>query len=416
MHRTIAISLLALFLGSSALAADWPQYAGFDRTNVSSETGLLKAFPADGPKVLWTIEAGPGFGGAAIRDNQAFFLDRIAADNVQQDALRALDLNSGKELWSYSYDAPGKKYGYPGSRAVPAVTESRVFSVGPYGHFLCIDRASHKVLWQTNTLGEGGKPGNWALSVCPLIYKDSVIVNTQAKAGGLAAYDQATGKLLWQAQEVPSVPYCSPKLITIGDTQQVVLCVNNGAFAVDPDTGKLLWSFTSWKCNIPIPNVTNLGDGKLFVTGGYGAGSVLLQISPSAGGFDVKELWRIPQGSQIQQPILADGCIYFNGTTNESPKAGLFCIDSTDGKVLWSTGTDIPPERGTLLMAQGLIYHIDGSGMLRLIQPNRDAYTEVSSAKLLGGRDIWAPMALSNGKLVLRDQKQMKCLDLRAAP
>ncbi len=415
MHRNTVTSLIALSLTSLASAADWPQYGGPDRTNISSETGLLKAFPADGAKVLWTIETGPGFGGAAIRDNQVFFLDRVGEENAQKDVLRCLELSSGKELWTYSYDAPGK-YGHPGSRAVPAVTESRVFSVGPYGHFLCIDRASHNVLWQTNTLGPGGKSGNWALAVSPLIYKDAVIVATQAKAGGLASYDQGSGKLLWQAQEVPSVPYCSPKLVTIGDSQQVVQCVNNGVFAVSPDTGKLLWSFNGWKCNIPIPNVTSLGEGKLFVTGGYGAGSVLIQVIPSAKGFDVKELWRIPHGSQIHQPIVMDGCIYFNGTTNEAPKAGLFCIDAVDGKVLWSTGTNVPPERGNLLTTEGLIYHIDGTGILRLFSPKRDAYTEVSSAKLLGGRDIWAPMALSNGKLVIRDQKQMKCLDLRAAP
>lgn len=415
MHRNTVTSLIALSLTSLALAADWPQYAGPDRTNVSQETGLLKAFPANGPKVLWTIDAGPGFGGAAIRDNQVFFLDRAGADKAEKDVLRCLDLVSGKELWSYSYDAPGKT-GYPGSRAVPAVTESRVFSVGPFGHFVCIDRSTHEVLWQTNTIGVGGKPGNWALAVCPLIYKDSIILNTQATAGGLTRFDQATGKVLWQAKGVPSVPYCSAKLITLGETPQIVLCVNNGVFAVNPDTGELLWSFRNWKCNIPIPNVTDLGDGKLLVTGGYGAGSVLIQVTSSAAGFDVKELWKIPQGSQIQQPLLIDGCIYLNGTTNEAPKAGLFCLDPADGKVLWSTGTDIPPERGNLILAQGLIYHIDGSGTLRLIQPKRDAYTEVSSAKLLGGQSIWGPMALSNGMLVIRDQKQMKCLDLRAAP
>lgn len=415
MNRNAIVSVIALTLTSFSIAADWPQFAGPDRNNVSSETGLLKAFPAEGPKVLWTIEAGPGFGGAAIRDNQVFFLDRSGEKSAEKDVLRCLNLASGEELWSYSYDAPGD-YDFPGSRAVPAVTPSHVFSVGTHGHFLCIDRATQKVLWQTNAIGEGGKPGSWGIAVSPLIYKDSVIVNTQAKAGGLAAYGQATGKLLWQVQEVSSVPYCSPSLVTIGDSQQVIQFVEKGVIAVSPDTGKVLWSYTGWKCDAPIPNVTPLGDGKLFLTGGYKAGSALIQVSPSATEFEVKELWKIPHGSQIHQPLFVDGCIYLNGTTNATPKAGLMCIDPADGKLLWSTGAEMSPHRGALLLAEGLIYYIDGSGTLRLIQPNREAYTEISSAKLLAGRDIWAPMALSNGKLVVRDQKQMKCLDLRALP
>ena len=415
MHRNTIVSLIALGLTSSTLAADWPQYAGPDRNNVSSETGLLKAFPAEGPKVLWTIETGPGFGGAAIRDNQVIFLDRTGEKNAEKDIVRCLNLASGDELWSYSYDAPGD-YDFPGSRGVPAVTQSHVFSIGTHGHFLCIDRSTQKVLWQTNALGEGGKPGPWGIAVSPLIYKDAVIINIQAKAGGLASYDQATGNLLWQAPEVSSIPYCSPSLVTIGDSQQVIQFVEKGVFAVSPDTGKVLWSYTGWKCDAPIPNVTPLGDGKLFLTGGYKAGSALIQVIPSATGFEVKELWKIPHGSQIHQPLFVDGCIYLNGTTNSTPKAGLMCIDPADGKLLWSTGAEMSPHRGALLLAEGLIYYIDGAGNLRLIQPNREAYTEISSAKLLAGRDIWAPMALSNGKLVLRDQKQMKCLDLQALP
>ena len=100
MNRHAVICLISLSLSSFALAADWPEFAGPDRNNVSSETGLLKAFPADGPKVLWTVQTGPGFGGAAIRDNQVIFLDRTGAKKAEKDVLRCLDLASGKALWS----------------------------------------------------------------------------------------------------------------------------------------------------------------------------------------------------------------------------------------------------------------------------------------------------------------------------
>ena len=136
--------------------ADWPQYAGPNRNAVSEEKGLLRSWPESGPAVLWTLPLGEGFGGPAIRDSQVFILDRTGADKSATDVLRCLELATGKELWSYSYAAPGKT-GFNGSRAVPAVTEKYVYSVGPFGHFICLDRATHKVLWETNIIEPGTK-------------------------------------------------------------------------------------------------------------------------------------------------------------------------------------------------------------------------------------------------------------------
>lgn len=412
MSRTIA-AVLALSLASTLFAADWPQQAGPNRNNTSSETGLVQELPSDPAKVLWTLETGRGFGGAAIHGGHVFAMDRSGEKNAEQDTLRCLDLKTGKEVWSHTYDAPGFQKDFAGSRTAPAVTEARVYSVGPFGHLLCIDRATQKVLWQTNTISNGGKPGPWAVAVAPLLYRKSVIVNLQNPAAGLAAYDQATGEVLWQAKEVPAVPYASPTLITLAGKQQLVQAVNNGVYAVDPDSGKLLWQYNGWKCNIPIPAVTPISDdGRIFITGGYRAGSAMIQITAAGDSFDVKELWKIPLGSQIHHPIYADGAIYFNGTTNET-REGIVCLDPADGKVLWSTKATFPTERGTLLMADGLLYHIDGAGNLRTFKPNREAYTEVSFAKLLDGKDIWAPIALSNGHMVLRDQTKIRCLDLK---
>lgn len=143
----------------------------------------------------------------------------------------------------------------------------------------------------------------WALAQSPLLYKQSVIVSLQGKSGGLAAYDQATGKRLWQAMDVPGTAYCSPSLVTIDGVDQIILTYGTGVAAVDPANGKLLWKFAGWKGSIPIPNVTAMGDGRLFVTGGYKAGSVMIQVSRQDATFAAKELWRIPQGAQIHQPV-----------------------------------------------------------------------------------------------------------------
>lgn len=430
---------VVMAVASVSLAADWPQFAGIDRTATSPETGLFKTFPADGPKVLWTAPLGEGFGGPAIRDGEVYLLDRVGKDDAAKDIMRCLDLVSGKELWTYEYAAPGKMNSFNGSRAVPAVTEKYVLSVGPFGQLKCLDRKTHQLVWETSIIKGDVKLPMWAYAQNVLLYNDSAIVGTQGPAG-LTAFDQATGKVLWECKNVPGAAYSSPTLMTIGGKPQVVFAYGKGVTAVDPESGAKLWSFAGWNCQIPIPAPVLVSDGKVFITGGYKAGSVMIQVD----GAEAKELWKIPQGSQIHQPIVVGGCIYFNGNTNEVTD-GLVCLDPADGKILWQTkeqkegkkkqpasapaaalpaapvapapttqGVVAPKmDKDDFIYADGRLWVIDAAGALDIVQPNRQGYKLVSSAPVLSGKQIWAPMALSDGKLVLRDQSQMKCVVIK---
>lgn len=402
------VGVTVLTMASCAMAADWPGFAGPRRDGISEETGLLKTWPAEGPKVLWTTTVGEGFGGAAIADGQVFILDRTSETNPVRDVLRCIDLATGNELWSYGYDAPGKT-GFNGSRAVPTVTATHVYSVGPFGQFKCIDRKTHNVVWDTNIIEPGANIPPWAIAQSPVIYKNLVIVATQGKSG-LAAYDQLTGKVVWQEPGLPSSAYCSPTLVTIDGVDELIQSTSAGIAAFNPVNGEKLWQFGGWKCMAPIPSVISVGDGRLFATAGYKAGSVMLEITKTG----PRELWRIPIGSQIHQPIFIDGALYVNTNSNDNMKDGLVCLDPSDGKVIWRSGDTPKIDRGDFVFADGMIYLLDATGTLNLIQPDKTSLKIVSSVKLLGGKDIWAPMALSNGKLVLRDQGQMKCLDVSA--
>ncbi len=142
----------------SALANDWPQFMGLNGDGTSSEKGLLRSWPSEGPKVLWTIPVGKGYGGAAIRDGKVYILDRVAQ---AQDKLRCLDLVSGKEEWNFAYEAPGAIKN-EGSRSTPSVTDKLVFIIGPFGDFHCLDKATHQVIWKKNIVKEfGAKLPNW---------------------------------------------------------------------------------------------------------------------------------------------------------------------------------------------------------------------------------------------------------------
>lgn len=152
--RLVVIVVMATACNS--LAADWPQYLGPDRNSTSPETGLLRSWPQDGPEVLWAVAVGRGYGGPVIQDGKVYVRDR---DDEVGDSLRCFDLSSGKELWNFSYDAPGS-VSFPGSRSVPTVDGNHIYSCGHNGDLYCIDMNTRKPVWNKNVWTDfGGELG-----------------------------------------------------------------------------------------------------------------------------------------------------------------------------------------------------------------------------------------------------------------
>jgi outer membrane protein assembly factor BamB len=141
MNQTVKILVIALTVSvTSVSAADWPWIYGPRRDHTSEQKGLLRTWSPEGPKVLWTVPMGPGFGGPAISVGQVYVLDR---NEKVGDMLRVLDLASGKELWTFAYDAPGT-FMFAGSRTTPSVDGGHVYTVGPLGDLYAISTTTQK--------------------------------------------------------------------------------------------------------------------------------------------------------------------------------------------------------------------------------------------------------------------------------
>jgi outer membrane protein assembly factor BamB len=395
---------------------DWPQYLGPDRDGRSEAAGLARTWPAGGPEVLWTVKLGAGYAAACVSAGEVFVLDRVGGKDDTKDVLRCFGLEDGKERWTFEYDAPGK-FSHNGSRSTPAADAQRVYIVGPLGHFHCLDRKTHGVLWKKNLLADygGGKP-KWAVAQSPLLYKDMVIVAPQKRAG-IVAFDKVTGETVWETPALQGMSYASPMLMTIEGVDQVVVLSNKGTVTgADASTGDVLWTYDGWECRIPITCPVALGDGRVFVTGGYGAGSAMFRVEKQGGVFSATELFKTDEvGAQMHLPLVRGGHMYVNSNDN-SRSDGLTCIDF-DGNVKWKTRRSPNFERGSLLLADDLIYMMDGkSAELYLLEATPEKYTELARAKVLSGspKESWAPMALADGKLIVRNQHEMKCLDVRA--
>ncbi len=182
---------------------------------------------------------------------------------------------------------------------------------------------------------------------------------------------------------------------------------------LDPETGKLLWSYDGWQCQTPVANVTVVGDDRLFITGGYGAGSAMVRISADDGKYVVAEVFKTKDfGTHVHPPVYQDGHLYGNCTTNTGRTDGMVCM-SIDGTVKWKTAKDPLFDKGGLLLVDGLILGLDGNkGWLYMIEPNPNGFKPLAKAKVLDTQRCWAPLALSGNNLLVRDQEQLKCLQL----
>jgi AraC-like DNA-binding protein len=216
--------------------------------------------------------------------------------------------------------------------------------------------------------------------------------------------------------------FVSPSIVKVGGEDHVVMvaaarglgrnATGGSVNGIDPLTGKVLWTYLNFQCSIPVAHAVDAGEGRVLMTGGYRAGSAMIKIQKKADGtYDVAELFTNPDfGSHTQPPILYKDHFYVQYTINERSD-GLVCM-TMDGQVKWRTGDEPPFNKGGAVLADGLLLATDGNTKLYLIDPDPAAFKPLASAELLEPANDWAPIALVDGRLLIRDQKQMKCLQV----
>ena len=423
------ISLVVLLVCISNIhAQDWPQYLGPNGNSSSIQKNILRSWPQQGPEVLWTANVGIGYGGPVVKDGKVYLLDR---DDKVGDKMRCFDLSSGKELWSFGYNAPGSVM-FPGSRSVPALDGNRLYSCGPYGNLYCIDINTHKALWNKNVWTDfgGGEIPRWAITQCPFVFGDLLILASQAPQAGVVAYDKLTGNVRWKTPSLGAVGYVSPAIVKVGKESHVVMITASAGrgesasggkvVGIEPLTGKVLWEYTNWQCGIPVPSAVDAGEGRVLITGGYQAGAAMIKVEKKAdGSYSVSELYKNADfGAHTQPPVLYNGNFYAQYSTNER-KDGLVCM-SIDGKIKWKTGRTPLFDKGGLILADGLLLGTDGSSKLYLIEPDPSAFKPIATSDLLkpetgfkgSSNQNWAPLALADGKLLIRDQSRLICVKI----
>ncbi len=435
--RWLALAAVGCCLFTESMRAeDWPQYLGPARNSTSPEKGLLRSWPEKGPEVLWTVAVRRGYGGPVVKDSKVYLLDR---DDEVGDNLRCFDLSSGKELWNFEYDAPAPgRVMFPGSRSVPIVDGHHVYSCGHNGDLYCIDINTHKPVWNKNIWTDfgGDRLPIWAITQCPLIYDDLLIVLSQAPDAGAVAYDKLTGTVKWKTPYLGNESYASPAVVKIDGKDHVVMVISSTnpighrelpqtlgkIVGIEPYTGEILWEYDKWHCHISVPSAVDAGDNKVLVVGGYELGATMIKVEKKAdGSYGATGLFTTEEfGDQTKPPILHNGYFYAQYGTNNR-RDGLTCMNM-DGEIMWKTKRDPNFDKGSMILADGLILATDGAKALYLIEPDPTEFKPLASVELLGQKvgdermagmfanQNWAPMALADGMLLIRDHSQMKCV------
>jgi outer membrane protein assembly factor BamB len=396
----------------AAQAADWPQFRGPDRDNICKETGLLRRWPAGGPKVLWSVPVAQGYAGAAIVGGRVYHHDY---DEAKSDwCVNCRSLGDGKLIWQFRENRDIRP-NHAITRTVPAVDGRYVCSLDPKAVVHGLDAKTGKQIWRKSLVTEYKSAiPSWYNGQCPLQEADRIIIGTGGTAI-MVALDKATGKEIWRTPNAGKhmLSHVSVMPAVLGGVRQYLYGTLKGPLGVSASDGKLLWEVNR-KFNVAVaPSPIAVDGERVFMTASFDAGSVMVRVRRAGEAFQTEIVWDMKKNewnSEVHTPIVHKGHMFAVG----KKRRGLFTCLDFDGKEVWTSDGKAAFGLGSFLLADGMFFVLEGdTGMLRLVEASTTEYKELSSAQVLSGDNVWGPMALSDGKMVLRDMTKMVCLNVR---
>lgn len=386
---------------ATAVRADWPQWRGPDRDAVSRETGLRTRWPRSGPPLLWKVPGGEGFSSLAISEGRIYTL----VDRDDTEWVICLEADTGKELWKVrSADSYKEGQGGNGPRSTPTVDGRLVYTLGATGTLLCLDKVSGEVVWKRNILQDFNAPNlQWGVSTSPLVDGNLLLVNVGGPGASLVAFDKLSGDVVWRNLD-DVAGYASPIAVTVGGLRQIVFFVGRAVLGVSPDDGSLHWRhewLTASDMNIATPIYS---EPYLFVSSGRGTGSGVFRLSREGETVRAREQWT---SSTMQNHY--NGCVLVGDYLYGYDNAILKCMRLDTGEVMWA---DRSVGKGSLIAAEGHLFIVGEYGEVAVAEATPESYREQGRVRVLDYKS-WTPPALAGGRLYLRDQQSIACLDLR---
>ena len=461
-NRTrLAITPLLLLVAALGLtrgqAADWPHFLGPTSDGISTETGLLSAWPSGGPKVLWKKQIGTGYSAPAIRDGRLVLFHRVKDEEIVQ----AFNVKTAKPLWQHRYPTRYRDpFGYNnGPRCSPLLTEKHCFTYGAEGVLHCLDVKTGKPVWQRKTSEEFKIPeAFFGVGASPVLEGDLLIVMVGGQPNStMVAFNKDTGKTVWESvgqktwEGKPAIgwpgeplvrwnsfeklaSYATPTLATVNGKRMLFSLTRQGLVGMNPKDGSVL--FSRWfrsRVNESV-NAANpvVSGNRVFCSGAYyGVGSFLLEVGGDGKSFT--EVWSTNQRRKTNRraepvleihwttPIQHYGHLYAFSGRNE-PDSLFRCVELATGEVKWSREerwrayTTKQPNvygRGSAVLAEGKLFVLGEGGLLGLFEANPAKPVELGRHQVPELKyPCWAAPILSDKRLYVRSEDYLICFDI----
>jgi outer membrane protein assembly factor BamB len=381
----------------------WHQWRGPNRDGHSAETGLLREWPAAGPRRLWQARgAGTGYSSLSAAHGRVYTMG--ARDGTEY--VMAFDAATGQKLWETPNGNRFRNEQGDGPRGTPTVDGNRVYAFGGSGELSALDAATGSKAWSVNVVRTfGGIVPYWGYSESPLIVGDRIVVNAGGRRASIVAINKADGKTLWQ-NHGDEAGYSSPVLLRTGSLQQVVFFTGERGLAVDPRDGRLLWSYdraSNNTANIATPVVRG---NRVFFSSDYGTGAGMVAVKAAGNIAAAEEVYFTREMRNHHSSSVLVGDILYGFSSSI-----LTALNFDTGQMAWR---DRSVGKGSLAYADGMLYLYSERGVVGLAEANPTAYRERGRFTLeTSNSPTWAHPIITDGKLILRDQDNIYAYDVR---
>jgi outer membrane protein assembly factor BamB len=412
-RQTLLLPLILGILALLTLAADWPQWRGPQRNGISPETGLLKEWPKEGPKLLWQVhDIGDGYSTPSVVGERIYLLSNKGMDN---EFVQALDVKDGKQVWAAQIGKVGPNFGqpYPAARSTPTVEGDVLYALGSDGDLACLETAGGKIRWHKNLRKEfGGQPGMWAYSESPLIDGEKLVCTPGGSEATMVALNKTNGELIWK-MPFPGgsqAAYASPLVMEAGGVKQYIQFLQKGLVGVEAKSGKMLWQYEKTAKGSPAVIPTPVVHDHFVYSGAARVGGGLVELKADDKGFQTHQVY-----FAANLPTAIGGAVrigdYLYGTTSQA----LVCVEFKTGNIKWSDRCVGP---ASLCYADGRLYVHGENGDLALVDASPDGYHLRGRFKppgqpTRGKSKAWAYPIIANGRLYIRDLGVLWCYDVK---
>jgi outer membrane protein assembly factor BamB len=406
--------------GIGAATDDWPQWRGPERNGTSPESGLLKQWPAGGPKLLWQVnDIGDGYSTPVVVGNRIYLMSNRDMEN---EFVAALSTQDGKVIWTTrvgNVGNPNQNPPYPKARSTPTVDGNFIYALGSDGDIACLEAKTGKLRWSKNIRKEfGGIPGEWAYAESPLVDGDLVVVTPGGAEATMVALNKKTGALVWKSAVPGGEPagYASAIVVQGGGRKQYVQLLSKGIVGVDAKTGQFLWRYAD-VAKGPAQYFTPIARGEYVYCGALGVGGGMVRLKPEGSGVAAEQVYftrGLPNG--IGGAVLLGDHLYGTEVSQQ-----LVAAEFTTGKVKWKSENF---GWASVAAADGHLYFHFINGEIALVEASPEAFREKGrfappnqpKKKQVGQfpEGAFAYPVIANGRLYIRDLGTLWAYDIKS--